>query len=67
MRDFSGGERVQDLVAQGAPHEVRPLREVEDVAAGGADDGAAREGPQLGEDAEEGGLTAEEGGERALE
>lgn len=64
MGDLPGREWVQDLVAEGPPHEVGALREVEDVAPRGAGDGSARQGPELGQDAEEGRLAAARRGER---
>jgi hypothetical protein len=56
--DLPGWEWVQHLVAEGPPHEVGALREVEDVAPGRAGDGPAGEGPELGQDAEERRLAA---------
>lgn len=56
-----GGVRVDELLAEGpAGEEVGPLRDVGDVGAGagGAADGAAVDGPEAAEDAEEGGFAA---------
>lgn len=50
--------RVGDLLAEGAAGEVRPLRNVEDVAEGGFVDRAAVDRPETPEDAEEGGFAA---------
>lgn len=52
------GVRVDDLLAEGAAGEVRPLWDVEDVRVGGFADGAAVYGPKAAEDAEEGGFAA---------
>ena len=49
---------VDDLLAEGAAREVWALGDVEDVAEGGLVDGAAVDGPEAAEDAEEGGLAA---------
>ena len=55
-----GRVRVDDLVAQSADAEVRPLREEHDAVVGGAAAGARHEaavdGPQPGEEAGDGGL-----------
>lgn len=50
--------RVDDLLAQGSPREVGTLRDVKDVGKGRLVDGAAVDGPETAEDAEEGGLAA---------
>ena len=52
------GIRVDDLLAEGAAGEVGPLRDVEDGAVGRFADGAAVDGPQAAEDAEQGGFAA---------
>ena len=49
---------VDDLLAERAARQVRSLGDVEDGAEGGLVDGAAVDGPQAAEDAEEGGLAA---------
>ncbi len=50
--------RVDDLLAEGAAREIRPLRDVENVGEGRLVDGAAVDGPEAAEDAEEGRFSA---------
>lgn len=50
--------RVDDLLAEGAAGEVGALRDVEDGGGGGFVHGAAVDGPEAAEDAEEGGFAA---------
>ena len=52
------GVRVDDLLAEGAAGEVGSLGDVEDGGVGGFADGAAVDGPEAAEDAEEGGFAA---------
>lgn len=52
------GVRVDDLLAQAPAGEVRALRDVEDVGVRGFAHGAAVNGPEAAEDAEEGGFAA---------
>lgn len=52
------GVGVDDLLAKGAAREIGALRDVEDGVKGRLIDGAAVDGPETAEDAEEGGFAA---------
>ena len=49
---------VDDLLAERTTREVRPLRDIEDIGVWRFFDGAAVDGPETAEDAEEGGFAA---------